>query len=277
MVPFLTVGEENSDAIDLYFEDHGSGRPVVLIHGYPLSGTAWEKQVPVLMDQGYRVITYDRRGFGRSSQPSTGYEYDTFAADLNMVMSALDIRDAVLVGHSMGTGEVTRYLSSYGSARVDRAVFVSPLMPYLLKTADNPEGVDGALFDGIMQNIKQDRYAYLAMFLTQFYNRGIRGARPVSDEVYRANWYVAANASPVGTLACVSAWLTDFRADLAAIDVPSLIVQGDGDQILPFEATGKRLPEMLAGSRLVCLPGAPHGLAWTHADELNHELVTFMK
>jgi non-heme chloroperoxidase len=276
-VPYITIGEENSGPIDLYYEDHGSGPPVVLIHGFPLSGAAWEKQVSALLAAGYRTITYDRRGFGRSSQPASGYDYDVFAADLNQIMTMLDLEDAVLVGHSMGTGEVTRYLSTYGSNRVRKAVFVSPIPPFLLKTSDNPEGIDKGMFDGFVQSIKNDRPAYQTQFLKDFFNSDQNLGKRVSQEAIQANWNIAVSASPVGTAACVPAWLTDFRDDLPQIDVPSLIIQGDADRVLPFPITGKRMATAVADSRLVVLEGAPHGIPWTHADEINNELMTFLK
>src|SRR5512133_3567377 len=236
-MPYIGVGTENSGPIELHYEDHGTGTPVVLIHGHPLSGRAWDRQVPALLAAGHRVITYDRRGFGNSSQPTTGYDYDTFAADLNTLLDTLDLRDAALVGHSMGTGEVTRYLGRYGSERVERGVLISPIPPFLLKTPDNPAGVDGSVFDGIKQAIAADRPAYLTKFLADFYNFDVTRGKLVSDEVFRLGWNIAAGASPKGTLDCVSAWLTDFRGDLSRIDVPMLVIQGDADRILPIDAT----------------------------------------
>jgi non-heme chloroperoxidase len=276
-VPYINVGKENTGSIDLYYEDHGAGKPVVLIHGFPLSGAAWEKEVTALLKAGYRTITYDRRGFGKSSQPAVGYDYDTFAADLNTLMTKLDLHDAALVGHSMGTGEVTHYLGTYGSGRVSQAVLVSPIPPYLLKTADNPEGVDASVFDGILRAIAADRLAYQSKFLADFFNTDVTLGKLVSDEVVHSNWNIAAGASATGTAACVPTWLTDFRKDLPKIDVPVLIIQGDADRILPFPATGKRLPELLKGSRLVVIPGGPHGIPWTHGEEINRELLTFLK
>jgi non-heme chloroperoxidase len=275
-MPFITVGFENSGPVEVYYEDHGSGRPVVLIHGFPLSGVAWEKQVPMLISAGFRAITYDRRGFGYSSRAATGYDYDTFAADLNAVMTELDLRDAILVGHSMGTGEVTRYLSTYGSGRVSKAVLISPLQPFLLKTDDNPEGVERSVFDGFMEAIKKDRYAYQTSFLNNFFNYDQTKGNRVSEEVYRANWNLAVSASPIGTLACVETWLTDFRADVSRIDVPVLIIHGDADNVLPYPVTAVRLRQMLPGSQLVTLPGAPHGIPWTHADEVNKAIMDFI-
>jgi non-heme chloroperoxidase len=276
-MPSITVGTENSGPIDLHYEDHGTGAPVVLIHGYPLSGRAWDKQVPMLLDAGRRVITYDRRGFGQSSQPSFGYSYDTFAADLKTVMDALDLRDAVLVGHSMGTGEVTRYLGAYGSARVSKAVLVSPIPPFLLQTNDNPEGLPGSLFDGFMRTAAADPPAWMKGFLDNFYNIDVLGGKLVSDEAYRASWNVAVGASGIATVACIPTWETDFRADLPKIDVPTLVIQGDADRILPFPNTGKRLPGLIKDMELFVIEGGPHAISWTHADQVNHALQDFLK
>ena len=274
---FISVGKENSSSIDLHYEDHGSGMPVVLIHGWPLSGASWEKQVSALLAAGYRVITYDRRGFGRSSQPSSGYDYDTFAQDLHTIVTTLDVRDAALVGFSMGGGEVARYLGTYGSERIRKAAFLAAIPPYLLKTADNPTGVDGSVFEGIKAGIAKDRPAFLAAFLSDFYNVDVLGGDRISDEVVRLSWNVAVGASAKGTLDCVQAWLTDFRGDLARIDVPTLVVHGDADRILPMEATGTQTHAAVKGSRLVVIEGGPHGLNWTHADRVNRELLDFLK
>jgi len=276
-VAYVTVGQENSASIDLYYEDHGSGRPVVLIHGFPLSGRSWEKQISALLGAGYRVIAYDRRGFGKSSQPTTGYDYDTFAADLNTLMSTLDLRDATLVGFSMGTGEVARYLGAYGSERVSQAAFLAAIPPFLPKTDDHPNGVDQSVFDGIMAAIRQDRLAYLTAFYEAFYNLDDLLGKRISDEVVRDSWNVAAGASPVGTLACVPTWLTDFRGDLPRVDVPALVMHGDADRILPISATGgPHLAEAIPGSQLVVVEGAPHGMLWTHAEEVNRALLEFV-
>ncbi|MBF9131813.1 alpha/beta hydrolase [Plantactinospora sp. S1510] len=276
-MPYLTVGVENSAPIDLHYEDHGTGQPVVLIHGFPLSAAAWEKQVAALLNEGYRTITYDRRGFGTSSQPAVGYDYDTFAADLSILINELDLTDIVLVGHSMGTGEVTRYIANYGSARVSRAIFISPIPPYLLKTEDNPEGVDQSLFDGFMKSAMADRPAYLTSFMNDFYNTDENLGKRVSEEVVRLGWNVAVNASPTGTVACIPAWLTDFRSDLPRIDVPALIIQGDEDRVLPYPVTGQRMHAAMPSSQLRTLKGAPHGIPWTHADEVNQALLEFIK
>jgi non-heme chloroperoxidase len=273
---YIYIGKENSGSIDLYYEDHGAGKPVVLIHGWPLSGASWEKQVPVLVDAGYRVITYDRRGFGNSSKPTSGYNYDTMAEDLHKLITKLDLRDVALVGFSMGGGEVARYLGKYGSERVGMAVFMSAIPPFLLKTKDNPEGVDKGVFEGIEKAIAIDRPAFLTSFLTNFYNMDVLGGKKISDEAFRLSWNIAAGASPKGTLDCVSAWLTDFRDDLKRIDVPTLVIHGDADRILPITATGKRTNEAVKGSKLVVIKGGPHGLNWTHAEEVNSALLDFL-
>ncbi|MFD9240938.1 alpha/beta fold hydrolase [Streptomyces sp. NPDC059556] len=275
-MPFITVGQENSTTIDLYYEDHGAGQPVVLIHGYPLDGHSWEKQAAALLEAGHRVITYDRRGFGRSAQPTTGYDYDTFAADLNTVMETLDLHDAVLVGFSMGTGEVGRYLGTYGSARVAKAAFLASLEPFLLKTDDNPEGVDGSVFEGIKQAVTADRYAYFSAFYQDFYNLDENLGTRISEEAVRNSWNVAAGASWYASLACVSTWTTDFRSDIRKIDVPALILHGTADRILPIEATGELFHKALPQADYVVVEGAPHGLLWTHAQEVTDALLAFL-
>jgi len=274
---YITVGKENSGTVDLYYEDHGRGEPVVLIHGWPLSSKSWEKQVPALLDAGHRVVTYDRRGFGNSSKPTFGYDYDTLAEDLHKLVTNLDLRDVTLVGFSMGGGEVARYLGTYGSERVERAVFISAVPPFLLKTSDNPEGVDGSAFDEIQESIAADRPAFLSGIFSNFYNVDLLGGDRVSDEVVRFSWNVAVAASPRGTLDSVSAWLTDFRSDLKSIDVPVLVIHGDADRIVPFPASGKRTPELVRESRLVVVEGGPHGIIWTHAERVNRELLDFLE
>ena len=272
----LSVGTENGNPIELHYEDVGAGEPVVLIHGWPLSGRSWEAQVPALVADGYRVITYDRRGFGDSSRPWGGYDYDTFTADLHALVTRLDLRDAALVGFSMGGGEVARYLGTHGSERVRKAAFLGAIPPFLLKTPDNPSGVDRAVFEGIKKGLAADRPAFLAAFFQNFYNVDVLGGKRVSEELVRMSWNVASGASPKGTLDCVSAWLTDFRKDLAKIDVPTLVLHGDADRIVPLDASAKRTHEAVEGSKLVVLKDAPHGLTWTHAEEVNRELVAFL-
>ena len=276
-MPYIQVGRENSGNIELYYEDHGSGQPVVLIHGWPLSGASWEKQTAALLDAGYRVITYDRRGFGRSSQPAFGYDYDTFAEDLNTVLTTLGLRDVLLVGFSMGTGECARYLGTYGSERVSKVTFIASVPPFLLKTPDNPQGVDASVFEGIRKSIIRDRPAFLSEFLANFYNVDVLGGDRISEEAVRLSWNVAAGASAKGTLDCVQSWLTDFREDLPRIDVPTLVIHGDEDRILPIASTGPRLHEAVEGSQFVVVKGGPHGLLWTHAEEVNRALLDFLQ
>ena len=275
-MPYLKVGQENSGPIELYYEDHGSGRPVVLIHGYPLSGRAWDRQVPMLLESGHRVVTYDRRGFGKSSQPTSGYDYDTFAGDLRTLMDTLDLRDATLVGHSMGTGEVTRYLGRFGSGRVAGAVLVAPIPPFLLQADDNPDGVPASVFDGFIQAARQDTPAWMKGFLDGFYNFDKLRGSLVSDQAYQASWNLASAASAIAAVACISTWETDFRADLAKIDVPTLVIQGDDDQVLPISKTGQRLPGMVKDLELVVIDGGPHAIPWTHADQVNSSLAKFL-
>jgi non-heme chloroperoxidase len=275
-MPLLTVGAENGQSIEIHYRDHGSGRPAVLIHGYPLDGNSWERQERVLLAQGYRVITYDRRGFGGSSQPAVGYDYDTFAADLKALLEHLQLDDVVLVGFSMGTGEVTRYLGTYGSARVSKAALLGVIPPFLLKTDDNPEGVDAQVFEGIKSAIVKDRYAYFKDFLDNFYNVDVFGKDRISEQAWQASFNLAAAASPYATYACVDTWLTDFRGDLPKIDVPTLVVHGTADRILPYEATAKRLPGLIDDLKLVTVEDGPHNIAWTHPDEVNKALLDFL-
>jgi non-heme chloroperoxidase len=275
-MPQVTVGKENSGNIELYYEDHGSGRPVVLIHGYPLSGASWEKQVPVLLSAGHRVITYDRRGFGKSSQPTTGYNYDTFAEDLHKLITHLDLRDFALVGFSMGGGEVARYFGKYGSKGVSKAVIISGVPPFLLKTPDNPEGVDGSVFEGIEKSVVADRYAFFTEFFKNFYNTDLLLNKRVSEQAVQASWNLAAGASATASLACVPTWHEDFRKDLSKIDVPALVLHGDADRILPIGASGQRTGKLIKGARLVVVKDGPHCITWTHADEVNPELVKFL-
>jgi non-heme chloroperoxidase len=273
----VTVGQENNADIDIYYEDHGTGQPVVLIHGYPLNGHSWEKQERVLLGAGYRVITYDRRGFGASSQPTIGYDYDTFAADLKTLLDHLDLTNVILAGFSMGTGEVTRYLGSYGSARVSKAVLMGAIPPFLLKTDDNPEGVDRAVFDQIKAAVLADRPAYFKDFLDNFYNVDVLGGTRISEQAWQNSFIVAVGASAYAAYACVDTWLTDFRADLPKIDVPTLLIHGNADRILPYDATAKRLPGLIKDLKLVTVDGGPHNIAWTHSDEVNKALLEFVR
>ncbi|WP_410671357.1 alpha/beta fold hydrolase [Amycolatopsis sp. cmx-4-68] len=272
----ITVGTEGSTDVELSYEDHGSGRPVVLIHGYPLDGQSWEKQTAALVEAGHRVITYDRRGFGRSSKTMTGYDYDTFAGDLNRVLTELDLRDVVLVGFSMGSGEVARYLGTHGSERVAKAAFLSGLPPFLLQTDDNPTGVPQSVFDGIAEQAEADRFAWYESFFVDFFNTDETLGSRLSEAALRANWVTAIGSAPVAAYACVPTWLTDFRADLERIDVPSLILHGTADRILPIDATAREFRRRLPGARYVEIDGAPHGLLLTHAAEVNAALIAFI-
>ena len=274
---YAKVGKENSTDIHLYYEDHGSGDPVILIHGYPLNGASWEKQTAALLAAGKRVVTYDRRGFGKSSQPTSGYDYDTFAADLHALIGHLGISSFSLAGFSMGGGEVARYIGKYGSKQVKKAAILGGVPPFLLKTGDNPEGVDKSVFDGIEGAIKKDRYAFFTEFFKNFYNADkLLGSR-VSEEVLRVGWNVAAFASPAATLACVSTWYTDFRKDVEKIDVPTLVLHGDADRIVPLDVSGKRTAKMIKGAELIVIKDGPHNFAWTHAEETNKALVGFLR
>jgi non-heme chloroperoxidase len=275
-MPYANVGKENSGDIDLYYEDHGSGDPVVLIHGYPLSGASWEKQIPMLLAAGHRVITYDRRGFGKSSRPTAGYNYDSFAEDLHKLVTKLKLRDFALVGFSMGGGEVARYLGKYGSKGVSKAVFIGAVSPFLLKTPDNPEGVDGAVFEGIQKAIVADRYAFFTEFFKNFYNVDVFLGKRVSEQAVQASWNIAAGASATASLACVPTWHEDFREDLKRVDVPTLVIHGDGDRIVPITASGLRTAKLIKGARLLVVKDGPHCVTWTHADEVNCELVNFL-
>jgi non-heme chloroperoxidase len=275
-MPYITVGKENSSNIDLYYEDHGSGQPVILIHGYPLNGASWEKQVPALLKAGHRVITYDRRGFGKSSQPTTGYNYDTFAEDLRKLIAHLELREFALVGFSMGGGEVARYIGKYGSKGVSKAVIISGVPPFLLKTADNQEGVDGSVFQGIEKAVTADRYAFFTEFFKNFYNTDVLLNKRVSEQVVQASWNVAAGSSATASLACVPTWHEDFRQDVAKMDVSTLVIHGDADRILPIAASGQRTAKLIKGARLSVVKDGPHCITWTHAEEVNAELVNFL-
>jgi non-heme chloroperoxidase len=275
-MPYVHVGKENSGDIDLYYEDHGSGDPVVLIHGYPLSGASWEKQIPQLLAAGRRVITYDRRGFGKSSQPTTGYNYDTFAEDLHKLVTHLKLRHFALVGFSMGGGEVARYIGKHGSKDVSHAVFISSVPPFLLKTPDNPEGVDQSVFDGIAKAAAADRYAFFTEFFKNFYNADVLMGKRISEQAVQASWNVAASASATATVACVPTWYEDFREDLSRIDIPTLVIHGDADRIVPIAAAGQRTAKLVKGAHFVVIKDGPHAVNWTHAEQVTPELVNFL-
>jgi non-heme chloroperoxidase len=278
-MPFVKVGSENQTGIEIHYNDHGTGRPVVLIHGYPLDGNSWERQERVLLADGYRCISYDRRGFGRSSQPTVGYDYDTFAADLKALLGHLALdQDVVLAGFSMGTGEVTRYLGTYGSAGISKAVLFGSIPPFLLQTDENPKGVPGEVFEGIKQAIVADRYAYFDDFFANFYNTDVLAPERIGDAALRASFQVAAGSSPYASYACVDTWLTDFRGDLSKIDIPVLVAHGSADRILPFENTAARLrdEQLIADLTFVAVEDGPHNIGWTHPEEVNTALLDFL-
>jgi non-heme chloroperoxidase len=275
-MPFVTVGRENSAAIRIYYEDHGSGSPLVLVHGYAQNGHSWEKQEAALLAAGHRVITYDRRGFGASSRPSTGYDFDTLADDLHVLLSRLDLHEVILAGFAMGTGEVARYLAARGPGRVKAAVLVAPLLPFLLKTHDNPDGIDRSVFDAVAARIAADRPAAMKDFMDRSYNVDLLGASRVSDQAWQNSFYVAISGSAHAALRCVTACLGDFRGDIAKISIPVLVIHGDQDRVLPYEATGSRLPALLKNARSTVITGGPHALIWTHADEVNQALLDFI-
>jgi non-heme chloroperoxidase len=276
---FVKVGTENTADIEIHYNDHGSGKPIVLIHGYPLDGNSWERQERVLLANGYRCITYDRRGFGHSSQPTTGYDYDTFAADLEALLDHLSLdEDVVLAGFSMGTGEVTRYLGTYGSARVSKAMLLGVIPPFLLQTDDNPKGVPQDVFDGIMRTVLADRYAWFDNFLANFYNTDVLAPERIGEAALRASFQVAAGASPYASYVCVDTWLTDFRSDLPKIDIPTLVVHGTADRILPFETTAARLRDerLIADLTVVEIADGPHNIGWTYPEETNSAMLEFL-
>lgn len=279
-MPYITVRQQTDDATEIHFHDHGVGQPIVLIHGWPLSERSWEKQEPMLLERGFRVIKYDRRGFGESSKPIKGYDYDSLAEDLHELLVQLDVKNAILVGFSMGAGEVARYLGKFGTERVSKAVFISGITPYLLKTDENPAGVDAKVFKDIQDNIKKDRLAFLEGFLNDFYSSNIieskTGMTDVSSAVVKFSWQLASMASPIATLQCVNSWLEDFRTDLSRIKIPTLVIHGDADRIVPLVSSGQRMPEFVEDCTYVEIKGGPHGLLMSHAEHVNEALADFI-
>jgi non-heme chloroperoxidase len=277
-MPMLKARSDAHDQVQLHYQDHGTGRPVVLIHGWPLSGRSWEAQVPALVDAGYRVITYDRRGFGDSSQPWDGYDYDTFADDLDAVLSHLELQQVTLVGFSMGGGEVVRYIGRHGSDRVEKVVLAAAVPPYLYKSDDNPDGgLDDATIEAFEAGVRGDRLAFLDEFTKNFFSAGKLKKNLVSEPFRLYMRDIAAHASPKGTLDCIAAFgRTDFRGDIEKVDVPTLVIHGDSDGIVPIEVSGQRSADAIEGSRLVVVKGGPHGLNATHAAEFNEALLEFL-
>ena len=276
-MPYVTAGRENTGDIRIYYEDHGAGPPVVLVHGYLADGRSWEKQETALLGGGYRVITYDRRGGGASSRPAAGYDYDTLAADLNVLLEELDLRDAVLAGFCSGTGEVARYLGTYGQRRVRAAALLAPLPPFLPRSAANPDGADPDVLGDFLAELAADRPAAVKTYLDRYYNIDLLGGSRVSDQAWQNSFHAAIGVSAAAALGCAAAWQEDFRADLARITVPVLIMQGAQDRVMPPGATGNRLAAALADACLVVIPAGPHAITWTHAAEVNRALLGFLR
>lgn len=277
-MPYLTVDQENSSDIKIHYQDHGSGEPLLFIHGYPFSGTAWEKQEAFFLEKGYRVITYDRRGFGLSGQPSSGYNWDTFAQDLDKLLTHLDLNNLTLIGHSMGSGEITRYAANFGLNRISRVIYISPIPPFVLKTDDNQDGVDQEVFEGFKSAIKKDRYAFMTEFLKNFYSvEKLTGNKNISDEKLWADFQLASFSSPLAFYHCVDTWTEDFREDLSSLrDIPALVIHGDDDKILPYEITGKKLSEKI-NAELKTISGGSHGIPWTHAEKICEIISEFLE
>ena len=272
----IAVGEENSAPVELYYEDQGSGRPVVLLHGWPFDGRSWEPQLHPLLEAGFRVVNYDRRGFGRSSAATTGYDFDTLSGDLDTVLRTLDLRDVSIVSFSLGTGELARYIGRFGTERLRSAVFIESLTPTFAQGPDNPKGVDAAGVKGVQQAILDDRFAWLTGMMDNFLNLDDYQGTLVSADTVRAMWSAGADASPYATWACPQGWLEDFTADLARVDVPALIMHGTADRILSVDGQGRRAHDALPAARYVEIEGGPHIHPVTHTAEVNRELLRFL-
>lgn len=272
---FITYSS-NKKTIKLHYQDNGIGQPIVLIHGWPLSERSWEMQEAILIEHGYRVIKYDRRGFGNSCKPIDGYDYNTLTQDLNEILTQLDLKKAVLVGFSMGAGEVARYIGDYGTSRLDKAIFISGITPFLLKTDNNPAGVPKNIFEDMKKAIKQDRPLFLQSFLNDFFNQGLMGLKDVSPAVIKFNWNIACLSSPIATVKCIDAWLEDFRDNLEKCDIPVLVIHGDSDKIVPYNSSGLRMKNYVNNCTTVTISGGPHGILISHALEVNEALVSFL-
>lgn len=273
---FKTSSIENRENIKLYYEDYGTGDPVILIHGWPLSAQMWEYQTQVLVEAGHRVIAYDRRGFGRSDKPWSGYDYDTLAKDLNDLITGLDLKNITIVGFSMGGGEVSRYIGNYGTSKLKKAALISSVAAFILKTDDNPDGVPQETFDEFKAAVRKDRLGFLKDFGNNFVNYDDNKDK-ISEAQVHFNWSIAAGASPKGTLDCITSFgSTDFRADLEKFDIPTLIIHGDADQVVPIKPSGEQAASIVKDSRYEVIKGAPHGLVFTHTEEVNKILIDFL-
>jgi non-heme chloroperoxidase len=275
-MPKIKSKQSNGDIINLYYEDLGTGKNVVFIHGWPLSGAMWEYQITQLPQQGLRCITYDRRGFGHSDKPIGPYDYNTLAADLKAVLDELDLQEVTLVGFSMGGGEIAKYFSLYGGARVSKVVLISAVVPYMLKTEDNEDGVPQEVFDGMLKQMTDDRPGFLESFNKDFFGVSLL-SHPVSDALLQQCANAAMHASPIATIECAKAFAsTDFRADVVKINVPTLVIQGDADKIVPIAATGNKSANQIAGAKYIIYEGEPHGLWFTSKERLNQDLIDFI-
>ena len=275
-MPFVKSNQPGSDPVNLYYEDLGEGKTIVFIHGWPLSGSMWEYQVTDLTKKGYRCITYDRRGFGKSDRPFKKYDYNTLAGDLNALMNELNLENVALVGFSMGGGEIAKYFSIYGGARVSKVILVSAVVPYMLKTSDNPDGVPQEQFETMTKGMLNDRPAFMEDFGKVFFGDSLLH-HPVSDAFLANNLTKVMDASPIATLECAKSFSsTDFRPDVVKINVPTLIIHGDKDKTVPIEPTGNESVKLIKGSRLVVYEGAPHGLWYTDRERLNQDIIDFI-
>ena len=273
-MPYITKDIDKNYSI--YYEDFGQGQPIILIHGWPLSGKSWELQVSALLNAGYRVITYDRRGFGKSQPSLGGYDYNSLTDDLLEIITQLDLQNVVLVGFSMGGGEVVRFLTNHGSENIDKVALISSIIPLVKQKQDNPNGVPESDLNQILENLKKDRVTFLESFHKNFYNYGLL-SQSVSQAQLNYDWSIASQASPIATIKCAESWAnTDFRPELKNVTVPTLIVHGDDDKIVPIATAGELAAKGIANNQYYVIASAPHGLNVTHADELNQILINFL-
>ncbi len=275
-MPFIKSAQNNSEEVKIYYEDLGKGKTIVFIHGWPLNGAMWEYQITQLPQQGYRCITYDRRGFGNSDKPATGYDYNSLAGDLKSLIDELNLNDVTLVGFSMGGGEIAKYFSLYGGAKVAKVVLVSAVVPYMLQTADNPDGVPQEAFDQMGEAMQKDRPAFMESFAKDFFGVSLAN-HSVSDAFLADNLAQVMKASPIATLECAKSFSsTDFRKDVTAINVPTLIIHGDKDKTVPIKPTGEQSAAVIKGAHFIVYEGAPHGLYYTEREKLNKDLIDFI-